>query len=430
MASCALALITAVVFAWGAFSARLAHANVTGPIVFVGVGMLIAAVAPLSAQGQAEAVRVLTETTLAWVLFADAARVGVRELRTDAGLCGRLLGLGLPLTVAAGAVCAWWILDVQTVWVALLIGAALAPTDAALGAVVITHPAVPARIRRLLNVESGLNDGFVTPIVLVALAGAASADGHTGTGILDAILQLAVGAVIGVAVGAAGGRLLRTAGARGWVQENFAGPAVLALALLAYAAAVAGHGNGFVAAFAGGIAFGHLAGNRGPREVFYVEQTAGLASLLVWTLVGAVAVPLLYGRLDWPMVCYAGLSLTAVRMIPVAFSLAGARLGLRTALFVGWFGPRGLASVVFALLAVEELGDPAIPAVAVITGTVLLSVVAHGLTAGSLAARYGAQAPPEAAEHGEPVPTARRAWSRTTADETRTGRTVHRRSSR
>ncbi|TDO32686.1 sodium/proton antiporter (CPA1 family) [Paractinoplanes brasiliensis] len=401
--------MTAVVFVWGTFSARLTRSDVTGPIVFVGVGMLIAATTPLDAHTGTESVTVLTEATLVWVLFSDASRIGLRELRTDAGLYGRLLGVGLPLTVAAGAVCAWWLLDAP-VWSALLIGAALAPTDAALGAIVITHPAVPARIRRLLNVESGLNDGIVTPIVLVALAGVATAGGHGGSGMLDAVVQLAVGVAVGAAVGTAGGWLMRTAGARGWVQEGFAGPAVLALALSSYAAAGASHGNGFVAAFAGGIAFGHMAGDRGPRGAFYVEQTAGLASLLVWTLVGAVAVPLLYGRLDWSVAGYAVLSLTVVRIIPVALSLAGSGLGRRTVLFVAWFGPRGLASVVFSLLAVEELGAAGTPVVVVIVSTILMSVLAHGVTAGPLAARYGAGAPPDRPPLREPAHTARLSW--------------------
>ncbi|WP_344937371.1 cation:proton antiporter domain-containing protein [Actinoplanes nipponensis] len=244
--------------------------------------------------------------------------------------------------------------------------------------------------------------------MLVALAGAASAPGHAGPNAITAVLQLAGGALIGLTVGAVGGRLLRIAGRRGWTDDSFAGPAVLALALLAYAAAVAGHGNGFVAAFAGGIAFGHVAGRGGPREVFYVEETAGLASLLVWLLFGAFAVPLLYGRVDVALLLYAVLSLTVVRMAPVALGLIGARLGGRTVAFVGWFGPRGLASVVFALLAVEELGERAGPAVAAIVLTVLLSVVAHGVSAGPLATRFGAAGRAAAgAAGGEPAAAAR-----------------------
>ncbi|MEU8613714.1 cation:proton antiporter [Actinoplanes sp. NPDC048791] len=406
MTSGALALIAAVVFAWGAFSARLERADLTAPMVFVGVGMLLALGLPAGAG--AAGVTVLTEATLAWVLFSDASRVGLRELRSDAGVYGRLLGLALPLTVVAGAAGAWLLLDAPLPWYALLIGAALAPTDAALGAVVITHPAVPARIRRILNVESGLNDGIVTPVVLVALAGAASAHGHEEATVVQAVLQLAGGALIGAIVGASGGWLLRAAGRRGWTDDSFAGPAVLALALGAYAASVAAHGNGFVAAFAGGIAFGQVAGRGGPREVFYVEETAGLASLLVWLLFGAFAVPLLYGRVDLALLLYAVLSLTAVRMVPVALSLIGTRLGARTVVFIGWFGPRGLASVVFALLAVEELGESAAPAVAAIVLTVLLSVVAHGVSAGPGATRFGAHSPaPGAPAVGDPAAAAR-----------------------
>jgi NhaP-type Na+/H+ or K+/H+ antiporter len=394
----ALALIAAVVFVWGACSARLERADLTAPLAFVATGAVLAGSAQVDAD--TAGVMVLTEVTLVWVLFSDASRVGLHELRRDAGVFGRLLGLALPATVLAGALTAGWILGGLALWPALLIGAALAPTDAALGAVVLTHPAVPARVRRILTVESGLNDGIVTPIVLVALAGAASASDHAGVSALAAALQLTGGAVIGAGTGAAGGWLLRRAHHHGWAAETFAGPAVLALALLAYAVSLAGHGNGFVAAFTAGLAFGHVAGRGGPHEVFYVEQTAGLASLLVWLLFGAVGVPLLYGGVDWRMLLYAVLSLTAVRMIPVALSLAGARLGGRTVLFIGWFGPRGLASVVFALLAVEQLGPGAEPAVTVIVLTVALSVLAHGLTAGPLAARYGGRL----ARTGEPAP--------------------------
>jgi NhaP-type Na+/H+ or K+/H+ antiporter len=403
----------AVVFAWGAFSARLERANLTAPMAFVGVGALLATVLGFDAGTDVAGVMALTEVTLVWVLFSDAARVGVRELRTDAGIYGRLFGLALPLTVGAGALGAWWVLGVPMPWMALLIGAALAPTDAALGAVVIVHPAVPSRIRRILNVESGLNDGIVTPIVLVALAGAASAEGLGGAGVLAAALQLAGGACVGVVVGAVGGALVRVADRRGWAGEGFAGPAVLALALMAYGGSIVVHANGFVAAFAGGMAFGHIAGRRGPREVFYVEQTAGLASLLVWMLFGAVALPVLRGHLDGRTLLYAVASLTAVRMIPVALSLVGAHLGRRTVLFIGWFGPRGLASVIFALLAVEELGPRADPVVAVIVLTVLLSVLAHGLTAGPLAVRYGAGASTDGPRAGGPAPAARLAGART-----------------
>ena len=291
-----------------------------------------------------------------------------------------------------------WLLPGLDVWLALLVAAALAPTDAALGLPVVTNKAVPARIRRLITVESGLNDGIVTPVVVLAIAGAASVEGLHGGGPGTALLQLAVGAVVGVVVGAVGGGLLRWARRRGAAAEEFVGIAVLALALGAYAGALVVEGNGFVAAFCGGLAFAATAGRRAPSEVRFLEETSGLVSLLVWLAFGAIAVPIMFAGVDLAVVLYAALSLTVVRMLPVALVLLGAGLDRRTVLFVGWFGPRGLASLVFALLALEELGPGADHAVATIAVTVLLSVLAHGATAAPLAARFGKAAAARGAE--------------------------------
>jgi len=289
------------------------------------------------------------------------------------------------------------------VWLALLVAAALAPTDAALGVPVVTNPAVPSRIRRLITVESGLNDGIATPVVMLAIAGAAAAEGlEDAPGLWAALAELAVGAVVGAVIGGAGGWLLRSARHRGWAAEDFVGVAVLALALAAYGGALTVQGNGFVAAFCGGLAFGAAAGRRGPSELVFLEQASGLVSLLVWLLFGAIAGPVLLDRVDGFTVLYAVLSLTLVRMVPVALAAIGAGLDRDTVLFVGWFGPRGLASLVFALLALEELGTGADQAVSVIGVTVLLSVVAHGLSAAPLAARYGRAAAAREPEPGGP----------------------------
>jgi NhaP-type Na+/H+ or K+/H+ antiporter len=403
MPAATLVVVTAAVFVWGAVSARLERADLTAPIVFVGVGVLLAVTVPLEGQPRAETLRVLTEVTLVWVLFSDAARVRLPELRSDAGIYVRLLGVALPMTVVLGWLLAAAILPGMDPWLALLVGAALAPTDAALGTAVLGDTRVPARIRSILNVESGLNDGIVTPVVLIALAGAAS-QGDEAAGLGHAVVQLLLGALAGAVVGTAGGALLRVARRRGWVDEEFAGPAVLALALLAYAVALVADGNGFVAAFVAGLAFGSAAGRGGPRAVFYVEQTGALAALLVWTLFGAVAVPVVVHTAGWRLVLYAVLSVTALRMMPVALVLLGSGLGRRAALFIGWFGPRGLASVVFGLLAVEDLGHRADPAVAAIVLTVLLSVLAHGVTAAPFAARFGERLTPPSAPASAAMP--------------------------
>jgi sodium/hydrogen antiporter len=217
--------------------------------------------------------------------------------------------------------------------------------------------------------------------------------------------------LVGVLVGGVGGFVVRVARSRGWAEAGFAGSAVLALAICAYACALALHGNGFVAAFVGGLAYGATGGERGERLVPYVEETGALVSLLVWLAFGAIAVVPAFESLTWQVVLYAVLSLTVIRMVPVALALWGSRLGRTAVAFVGWFGPRGLASVVFALLALEDIGHSAEPAVTVIAFTILLSVVAHGLTANPLAHRYGpriavALGRPDHAEE-EPLPARR-----------------------
>jgi len=396
-----LAIVAALVFSWGALSARLERFDVTAPITFVLAGLLLThwPLAFLSVTPSKELIKTLAEFTLALVLFSDASRVGLHELRADSGLYLRLLGAALPVTIGLGTLLAFALDRSAGIWLALLVGAALAPTDAALGAGMMANPVVPARIRRLINVESGLNDGIATPFVSVALAGAATAGEVAGHGPAAAAAELALGVVVGVAVGGAGGLLVSAARKRGWVAEGFAGPAGLGLAVCAYASSVAVHGNGFIAAFVGGLAFGTASGRRGEPLVPFVEETGALVSLLVWLAFGAVAVAPAVEVLNWQIVLYAVLSLTVIRMAPVAVALAGSGLDRATIALVAWFGPRGLASVVFCLLALEELGSPvADHAAAVITITVVLSVVVHGATADPLASRYAEHLPRHAGQ--------------------------------
>ena len=391
MSASDVAIVAAVIFLWGALSARLERYDVTAPIIFVLAGLLLThgPLAPLGFAPSHELVKALAEITLVLVLFSDASRVRLRDLRAETGLCLRLLGIGLPLTIGLGTLLAFALFNGMGIWFALLVGAALAPTDAALGAGVMVNPAVPARIRRLLNIESGLNDGIATPVVLVAIAGAATAEHEASLGPGAAVAELALGVLVGVLVGGAGGFVVNVARRRGWAEGGFAGSAVLALAICAYACSLAVHGNGFIAAFVGGLGYGATSGKRGERLVPYVEETGALVSLLVWLAFGAIAVVPAFEGLTWQTVLYALLSLTVIRMAPVALALAGRKLGRTAVAFVGWFGPRGLASVVFALLALEDIGKSAGPAISVIAFTVLLSVVAHGLTANPLAHRYG-----------------------------------------
>jgi NhaP-type Na+/H+ or K+/H+ antiporter len=396
----AVVIVMLAVFAWGALSSRLERADLTAPVVFMAVGALLGWWDLVDVPDAPENAKVLVEITLVWVLFSDAARVRIHDAQEDVARYLRLLGVSLPLTMLLGWAVAAWLVPELDIWAALLVAAALAPTDAALGVPVVTNNAVPARVRRLITVESGLNDGVATPVVLLAIAGVASAEGLAGApGLGEALLELAVGVVAGAAVGFAGGWLLRWARRRAWAAEEFVGVAVLALAVLSYATALAVHGNGFVAAFCGGLAFGAAAGPRAPGELAFLEQASGLVSLLVWLAFGVVVVPLVVAGLTWPILVFTALSLTVIRMVPVGVALLGSGTSLRTMAFVGWFGPRGLASLVFALLALEELGSDADTPVVMIAVTVGVSVLVHGFTAEPLAERYGRAMAAHSPEH-------------------------------
>jgi NhaP-type Na+/H+ or K+/H+ antiporter len=327
------------------------------------------------------------------LLFADAATVPLRDVRGDIGLPGRLLGIGLPLTMILGALLAKAMFP-EVSWAgAALVACILAPTDAALGLAVVTNKAVPVRIRRGLNVESGLNDGIATPFVTVFLAIVAAEEAGGGSFGVEALASIGLALAVAAAVGVVGGWLLVQARVRGWTSGTSEQIAGIGLALLAYAGAVAIGGNGFVSAFAGGLAFGAVTRGQEHRAVEFTETVALIGSLVVWAIFGAVFLAaLLKMDLSWAAIGYAVLSLTVVRMVPVALALIGQRFRPDTLAFIGWFGPRGLASVVFTLLAVESLreGGPGVDLlIQVASWTILLSVVLHGLSAGPLGVLYG-----------------------------------------
>jgi NhaP-type Na+/H+ or K+/H+ antiporter len=390
-----LAVFAVLIVLYGAVAGWLGRRSITMPMVFTGVGLLLGPwgtdILPISPR--AEGVEQLTELTLAAILFADASTLSLHDVRQDAGLPARLLGIGLPLTIVAGTVLAFLLFPHEGWPFALLLGALLAPTDAALGLGIFTNPRVPVRIRRALNVESGLNDGLATPFVTLFLALATVGRGHQQVAFLTTMLgEVALAAVAAVVAGLAGGWVLRRARAYGWTTSGTDPIAVLGVALAAYFGSLAIGGNGFVASFLGGLLFAAVTRGELSEATEFTESLGTLLSLLVWGIFGAVLVgPILRHITDWRPILYATVSLTAVRMLPTAVALAGAHLRPDTVALMGWFGPRGLASVVFTLLAYlafERVGrEPGLLA-EVATWTILLSVVAHGLTAQPLAGWY------------------------------------------
>jgi NhaP-type Na+/H+ or K+/H+ antiporter len=399
------AILLAVFVSYALTASRLQRAWISAPIVCVATGLILgpSVLGLLAPASDDETLLRLTELTLGILLFADAATVRFRRLREDVALPGRLLGIGLPLTIALGTLLAAPIVGVP--WaVAALIATILAPTDAALGLAVVADRAVPVRIRRALNVESGLNDGIATPFVTLFLTIVATEEAvRTGSWAVGAALEIGLAIVAAAVVGGAGGLAFAAARARSWTTPISEELAVLSLALLSYAGAVAIGGNGFVSAFVGGLLFAAVSSSRDaqPGDAMEVEtrqaveftETIGMfASFVVWAIFGALAVgPVLTRVPAAEVVIYAVLSLTVIRFIPVAIALLGMRLRPDTVAFIGWFGPRGLASVVFSLIALHELARTPVarPMLDVVTLTILGSVVLHGVTAKPLAAAYG-----------------------------------------
>ena len=397
MTEAGFAILMLLVLGWAVFSNLLARVNITGALAFLVGGYVLGnpSWGPVTVDVDAPSVHLLAEVTLALLLFADASRVNVAQLRHDVAVPARLLGLGLPLSIVLGSLAAALLFDDMSWAIAGFVGATLAPTDAALSAQVINDERVPLRLRRALNVESGLNDGIATPIVVFTLAVVATdlgLEGHGHDGVAGAVLELAGGVVVGLAVGLGSAVVIGFGSRRRWIAAGGRRLATLAAALASFALAIALEGNGFIAAFVAGIAFGAaLPKDVDVEELGELPELMGeLLALAVWFLFGAALLPVAFDHFSVSTVAYALLSLTVIRMLPVALALAGTGLDRPTVLFVGWFGPRGLASVVFALLAVEELGESSTmgQAIAVVALTVLLSVVLHGVSAGPFGGRY------------------------------------------
>jgi len=366
----------------------------TAPLLFVAFGFVIGpgGFGLANIDVEHSAIHVIAEFTLILILFTDAARIDLNRVRQDHNLPTRMLLVGLPLVVAAGTFVAAALFPAFSIWEAALLAALLAPTDAALGQAVLSAKIVPLRIRQAINIESGLNDGIALPAVLLfaALAGAAYSGDEAGDWLRFGLLQVTLGPLVGAAVGYAGARLIDTAAERAWATPAFQGIGILSLSVLAYVLAEMTGGNGFISTFIAGIVFGNVIRHPCTYLFEFMESEGQLLMLITFLVFGAALLPEGLVHVDARIVVYAVLSLTAIRVIPIALSLLGSGIRLPTYLFLGWFGPRGLASILFVLLILEEseiAHRAEILSITVIT--VALSVIFHGLSATPLANVYG-----------------------------------------
>ena len=387
------AVVAAMVLVFSAVSRRLELSVVSAAMFFVSGGLVFGTdgLDWIHLRAGGHEIRTLAEITLTLVLFADASRIDLGVVRREVALPARLLGIGLPLTILAGLAAGVAVLGGLGWPEAFVLAVILAPTDAALGQAVVTDRRLPSRIRQGLNIESGLNDGICVPVLFIALAIAGAEKGSLSAShaLRLVVEQIGYGLLGGLAAGVAAAGVVVLAWPRGLIDRSWLQIVPVAAAALAYGIAVPLGGSGFIAAFTAGIAFGALHRSTGGEVNYLLDQLGELASAATFLVFGAaIAAPVLAG-LTWSTSVYAVLSLTVIRIVPVAFSLVGSRARAPTIAFVGWFGPRGLASIVFVVLTVEGSSLPhANTIVVAVVATITLSVYAHGISARPLTDRY------------------------------------------
>lgn len=388
-----IAAFVLIVFLYSLVSRRLERTIVTAPLLFTAAGVLIAA-SPEALSELAldrKGLLLVAEIGLVMTLFTDASRVRARMLKGNANLPVRLLSTGMLLTIALGALCAMAIFGTLSWWEAGILAAILAPTDAGLGQVIVNSPHVPQRIRQALNVEAGLNDGLSVPIMMFFIALAVAQEQSAGGAVLSRFLveQLGYGTLIGLGVGLVGGWLLGLARRKAWMAEPFSLLGVVALPLACVLASEATGASMFIAAFVAGLATQAGFAEVGEHSVEFTEEWGQLFNFFVFFLFGLL-VTRFWAQFSFAVLAYGVLSLTVIRMLPVAIALRGTGLSRSTVLFMGWFGPRGLASIVLGLVYLEgETNLPGETTIKVaVAATVLLSIFVHGLTALPGISRY------------------------------------------
>jgi NhaP-type Na+/H+ or K+/H+ antiporter len=421
-----LATIALVLLGFSAVARRLESSIVTAAIFFTSAGLVAGPVLGLiDLSIRAESVKLLAEATLTLVLFADASRISLPALRNEFAVPLRLLAIGLPLTILAGMLAGVAILPGISLVEALVLSIMLACTDAALGQAVVTDERIPSRIRQGLNVESGLNDGICVPLFFIALALAEADEGAlTAHDALHLLLEeIGYGLVAGVAAGVLGALALRFATRRSFVESHWFQILTVATAALAAGIATGLGGSIFIAAFTGGFVFGVIRRSSGGDVSALLDQGGDLLNAITFIVFGAAILGPALDDLSWEVVVYAVLSLTVVRMVPVALSLLGTGAKRPTLAFVGWFGPRGLATIVFAVILIDESSLPHEQTMLLaVVATIAISVYAHGLSSRPLTDRYVRWYASDKREELPPmesVPAAEHRWRTTRPDRMR-----------
>jgi NhaP-type Na+/H+ or K+/H+ antiporter len=393
-----LALLALFVLFYSSVAGAVERIWISGPIVFTCFGLLIGPVGfdLLAWETDRELVRNLAEITLAMVLFTDAAGAHIGILKKFRAIPARLLLIGLPLTIALGFIAGVILFDYSSLFAIAVLATLLSPTDAALGKAVVTNEAIPDEVRQSLNVESGLNDGICVPVLLLFLTLALDKLDTGGPLSLAAKLvveEIGIGLVVGLALTFVAVRLLKFALRKQWLTQTWIQIPVVALALSCFAVAQYLGGSGFIAAFSGGLLMAfmdtHLSSKVKDQFLLASESTGDTLALITWVIFGSAIVGQAVGHFSWMILLYSILSLTVIRMLPVFLCLTGSGIDTEGKLFIGWFGPRGLASIVFTVMVVNSDLPDSGPFAMTVVCTIILSIIGHGVTANPWASAYG-----------------------------------------
>jgi NhaP-type Na+/H+ or K+/H+ antiporter len=389
-----LAVLAGLLLLYSLVAAELERHLVNGPVIFLLFGLALGpaglGVVQLGEDEEAGTLAFLAELTLALVLFTDAAKANLRVVSGAAAIPARMLFIALPLTIALGFFICHWLLPGDPLWSVALMAAVLAPTEAALGKAVGSNEAVPVRIRQSLNVESGLNDGLCVPVVIVfATLAVGMQEGETMGALAarHALEQLGIGTLVGVVGSLVAIYLLRRALEFHWLAGPWQRLPMVALPTALFGCAQALGGSGFIAAFVGGLVFSWRAAEIDIKtDLIDAAESIGEAmAFITWVTFGAIVLHQIPSMLTPMHVLVAVLALSVFRMVPVYVSLTGSGLSRNAKLFLGWFGPRGLASIVFAVWLIERDVPDAYGITGVVAVVVVGSILAHGLTAKPLA---------------------------------------------
>lgn len=381
-----MASVAGLVFFYSLIAKRVDNSLISGPMIFTAVGFLCGSwgLGIFGEHTSSHDLRLLADLTLALVLFSDAANANLAVLKKHVQVPLRMLLAGLPMIILLGFAAAVFIFESLTLYEAAILATMLAATDAALGKAVVTDKKIPAEIREGLNAESGFNDGLCVPILLLLIALSLNQAGGEQQEISAMLLvaeELGIGLIVGLGFAFIGAHLLRYAQNNGGLSEVWTQTSVAALAISSFAVAQHIHGSGYIASFSGGLLFGYLAKDNTHKLVMGAEVASEVLALSTWVLFGAVVIVGLLDYMTWNVFIYALLSLTVIRMLPIYISFIGSNIDLKSRLFMGWFGPRGLASLVFVIIVLDtEIAGAKMIALVVIT-TVFLSLILHAITA-------------------------------------------------